>query len=923
MQRYTMREVERQDDGLFLLHSKLTPPSLPHTTQQLPRPAIVERLIEGFQRKLTLVVAPAGFGKTTSVLLALQQQSCPVSWLSLEPTENQLPSFLNYLIASLCQHIPDLGHHTLRRLQGFPLPPLHRLLGPLLNELQERDTPCLLVLDDFHNVNTPEIEEAMLLLLQHTPAHFRVVLTSRTQPSWPLSLWRARMFVTEINATALRLTAQESHSFLQLHPDLQLNQEEETQLHQRTEGWISALQLAGLSLKQTPNKADFFRDFTGENQYISDFLLQEVYMALPEDMRAFLLESSIFSTFTAELCDQISERADSTERLKELAEAQVFLVPLDAKRQWYRYHHLFQQWLRERLRERQPDTWQMLHRRAAKWYQSHGSLEQALEHCFAIDDMAQATKWLTDAAPRLASKGKLATLHRWLTRIPLDSYRASLPLAAVYTSLAILQGHIRQLAQWLTQLLSQLTPDTCPDHEQSTLALLQAHAAWLQRDKKSCLQWSTQARKQITPDTPFLFVEAGLLQCRNKLGAHGIDDTTLDDCESLRAFCIAHHNLFHLPPLVELYATLLVQQGHIQRATLLCEQTLTRINTHQQENEGALPASAPLLVRLANNAYQQCNFQQAQHHLLHASQLAQDVENKRLQHIVQVTKARLCFALGEHQEALSLLKGTEYFATDPSKRSSWEMAHTAWLCYRLHQQQQWDRWVTRCQPFDGTSIRFGNLFDGLVWASSLVWEEKWEEASSYLPYLASAGTKQRMTGYLWRVRLLQAQVLVAQGKQTEASGLLLPVLQETAAEHAYQLYLEHGKSIGPLLSKTLRTASKSKRQAIQEHVHRLLELLPSDTPSTPTPTPTSHQAPVEPDSISLQRYQLDPLSPRELEVLELIALGYTNQALSQQLHISLATVKTHTRNIYSKLDVKNRTQAAQQARTLGILPTRA
>jgi LuxR family maltose regulon positive regulatory protein len=180
-----------------------------------------------------------------------------------------------------------------------------------------------------------------------------------------------------------------------------------------------------------------------------------------------------------------------------------------------------------------------------------------------------------------------------------------------------------------------------------------------------------------------------------------------------------------------------------------------------------------------------------------------------------------------------------------------------------------------------------------------------------------------MTGYLWKVRLLQAQVQAAQGKQTEASKLLLPVLQETAAEHAYQLSLEHGKSIGPLLSKTLRTASKSKRQAIQEHVHRLLELLPSDTPSTPTPTPTNHQVPVEPESISLQRYQLDPLSPRELEVLEFIALGYTNQALSQQLHISLATVKTHTRNIYSKLDVKNRTQAAQQARTLGILPTRA
>lgn len=917
-------QIEEQEDDVFLLHSKLCPPTLPEKARQLDRPEILEKLHRGFQRKLTLVVAPAGFGKTTAVLQALQEQPFALSWLSLEPSEGQLPAFLGYLIASLRQLYPGVGQQTQRRLQSLPQPPLHKLLGPLLNELQEcEERPSLLVLDDYHNASTQEIDDAMCLLLQHAPPHLHFVVTSRTLPSWPLSLWRARMMLMELNAPALRLTQQESEALLCTHLKLPLEAKEAARLHETTEGWIAALQLAGHSLQCAPDREQFFHDFKGDDQYISDFLLQEVYLGLPQETQAFLMDSSVLTSFTAGLCDQLREQEDSAAQLKALEAAQVFLIPLDARRRLYRYHHLFQHWLQRRLQEQQPTRWRELHHRAAAWYMSRHSLEQALEHSFAAGDLTQATQWLATQAPLLATQGCVAPLFKWLARLGIEEYKEAPSLAAIYASLFIAQGHIQALARWLPRLLrafDDADESALETHEQGVLSLLQAHMSWLSRDKENAYHQARQAHEKIGQAHPFLSIEAGLLACRTGLALGENVERTLENCEALRKECIEQQNLFYLPPLVDLYATILTQQGQLTRATALCEETLSQITTWLGPDERFLPTLATLYIRLAKNAYKRNQLAQAQHYMVPAMQIAQDADDKRTQHAVQVTLARLYYATGEQEEALRLLDALDHLSVDPSKRRAWEQAHAAFLMHQLGRTDQWKRWCQKSRPHEHGTLHFTNQIEALVWATALVKEKRWEEAEVLLTKLETFGVTHSMQGCLCWTKLLQAQAHFAQGRHTEATQLLFPVLRATAKEDMKRLYLDAGQEVATMLAKALRSANKDDRDVIQEHVQSILADFPQNTPAPSSPT-TREVAHMSPPTLSLQRYQLDPLSPRELEVLELVSLGYTNQALAQQLHISLATVKTHTRNIYSKLDVKNRTQAVQQARHLGLLPS--
>jgi len=373
-----------------LLTSKLSiPPLRPNL---VPRPRLIQRISDGLQskRRLTLVSAPAGFGKTTLVVAWLMQSDHPTAWLSLDEADNDLLRFLAYLAAAFQQVDEEIGAPLLSALQSPQLPAIEKILTALLNEIALRADSLILVLDDYHLLSETAILEVMEFLLHHQPPQLHLVLITREDPALPLAKLRARDKLTEIRAWDLRFTQEETNAFLQGVMGLELTRQDVAALEDRTEGWAVGLQLAGLSMQRQADLKAFIADFSGSHRYILDYLTDEVLQQQPESIRSFLLHTSILDHLSGPLCDALTGRIDSDKLLTHLEAANLFCVPLDEERRWYRYHHLFSDLLRNQLTRSQPEWIPELHRRASRWYEENGDIQAAIDHALQDTDLTQA-----------------------------------------------------------------------------------------------------------------------------------------------------------------------------------------------------------------------------------------------------------------------------------------------------------------------------------------------------------------------------------------------------------------------------------------------------------------------------------------------------------------------------------------------------
>ena len=371
-----------------ILATKLYIP-LPRTKVVL-RPRLIERLNEGLHRKLTLISAPAGFGKTTLVSEWVAGCERPVAWLSLDEGDNDPTRFLTYLVAALQTIAPNIGEGVVSALQSPQPPPTESILTTLLNEITAIPDNFVLVLDDYHVIDAKRIDDALTFLLEHLPPQMHLVITTREDPQLPLARLRARGQLTELRAADLRFTPAEAAEFLNQVMGLNLSAEEITALETRTEGWIAGLQLAALSMQGREDIPAFIRAFAGDNRYIVDYLVEEVLQRQPDHVRSFLLQTSILDRLNGPLCDAVTGQEEGNARLEALERGNFFVVPLDDRRHWYRYHHLFAEVLSAHLRAEQPDQVATLHRRASEWYEQHGSAADAIRHALAAEDFERA-----------------------------------------------------------------------------------------------------------------------------------------------------------------------------------------------------------------------------------------------------------------------------------------------------------------------------------------------------------------------------------------------------------------------------------------------------------------------------------------------------------------------------------------------------
>ncbi|HXA59528.1 MAG TPA: hypothetical protein VNW94_10240, partial [Streptosporangiaceae bacterium] len=457
-----------------LLETKFYLPRSPRGL--VPRPRLRERLDRGAVSRLMLVSAPAGFGKTT--LLAEWLAAGPAAptdersaaWLSLDPGDNDPASFWTYVIAALRTVAPGVGASTLELLQEPQPPPIQTVLTTLLNDLSTVTSYIVLVLDDYHLIDARDVQDGMAFLLDHLPAQLHLVIASRADPALPLARLRARGELVETRAADLRFTTDEAAAYLNEMMGLRLTAADVAALEGRTEGWIAALQLAALSMQGRDDVAGFIAGFAGDDRYVVDYLVEEVVQRQSEHVQHFLLETSILGRLTGPLCDAVTGQGGGKAMLEALDRANLFLVPLDDQRRWYRYHQLFADVLHTRLLDEQPDYAPDLHRRASTWYEQHGEQAVAIQHALAAEDFERTADLVERAIPAMRRDRREATLRGWLEMLPAELIRARPVLSIGYVGALLVSGELdgvearlRDAERWIDAIADRRAgPETAP-----------------------------------------------------------------------------------------------------------------------------------------------------------------------------------------------------------------------------------------------------------------------------------------------------------------------------------------------------------------------------------------------------------------------------------------------------------------------------
>ena len=489
-----------------MLVTKLRAPTV--RAELVPRRRLVDLLVRGGPHRLTLVDAPAGWGKTT--LLAKWQddpgEGRPFAWVSLDRGDNDPVRFWTYVVAALRTVQPGVGERALAALGGRGPNVTRDVLPELINELAAGTPPLVLVLDDYHVVGNDEVHDGLELLLERLPAQLHLAIATRSDPPLPLARMRVRGQLLEVRSDALRFSDEEATALLNGMLGLGLSGADVVRLQRRTEGWAAALYLAALSLRGRADAAGFIGAFAGDNHHIVDYLGGEVLAGQPAERREFLLRTSILERLCGPLCDAVTERAGSSAALEEIERANLFLVPLDSTRTWYRYHHLFGELLKHELRRSQPELVAVLHGRASAWFRAAGAIPEAIQHAISAGALEQARQLIAEHWLGFFNRGELATVSGWLDALPRQAVAGDPRLAVAKVWLALDLGRPGEAGEWLERAERGLAEDRAESAAPglaSGIALLRAVHRFKTGDVGQALAAARRAAELEREEAPF------------------------------------------------------------------------------------------------------------------------------------------------------------------------------------------------------------------------------------------------------------------------------------------------------------------------------------------------------------------------------------------------------------------------------------
>ncbi len=924
-----------------LLSTKLRRPAPPQKI--LPRPVIARRLDEGLSqaRAVTLVSAPAGFGKTTALTSWLASVDLPVAWLSLNADDNDPVRFFTYLIAALRSTESAAGvdaFANLRQVEGVlrsgQLPPLERITGALLADVASIEpSRVLLVLDDFHLIQDRfilKVFEKLIAGLSQTNLH--LILLTREDPALPLSRLRAGNLLTEIRADDLRFQRDETARFLNDVHSLCLPDAEVAALEQKTEGWVVGLQLAGLSLRNHPDPARFIAGLSGSHRFILSYLTEEVLSRQPEDVQEFLLDTAILERLTGDLCCALTGRTDSHLLLEQLWNANLFLIPLDEAQRWYRYHHLFADLLRSRQKMLHPDKTAELHRRAGQWYAKSAaglppmeqavSISEAVRHLLAAEDFAAAVQLIETYAMDIFNQWYTRVVAGWIRALPPAWVEQSPRINLIFARTHLVQSEYAQAMPYITRLQGMFS------RENSRAIPPAITADWLAM-QSTILSGQGQPEQALDLALKALAIapkEDNNAQSQAYL-AVAVASQQLDDLPSAEG---AYRRLIHLGQesgslVMELLgrsalALLLIQRGRLNEGHLLAAEGMEQV-----DRTGILPPiCAGLLGELGQVNYQWLNLEQADWYLRQASQVSALGGFSDSEIFYAVFRSRAC-----------LLRGDIAGAAAEARRAAGLMREDAPIVVREEVQAQQMIMalasgdvataeqifaqvvgpLDALDPGDRGTYQQGVLYNcGL---RILMHRERLQARTGAIDLHRFALADRLLDAYRQRAYvphalealLLRAQMHAASGDPQAALADLTAALDLAEPEMVLAPFVAEGKIVAAMLAELLSRLSPGSSRAA--FVQRVLSAV-NTTPEEETAKPPPH-APAEAFPL------FEPLTARELDVLRRLAEGQTYEEIAAGLVVSINTVRSHVKAIYGKLGVNNRTAAIEIARRVNLL----
>ena len=895
------------------------------------RPRLVEGLDHGLAQGFTLVCAPAGFGKTALLADWARRAQRPVAWLSLDRGDNDPARFWRHVVAALGQVRPGVAEQV-APLLGPPAPPsFEGLVTALINELAGHPDQgeVVLVLDDYHLIEAEPVHASLAFLLEHRPPELQLVLACRADPPLPLARLRGRGQLAELRAADLRFTAEEAGALLRqaVGPDVVLPGAAVAALAARTEGWAVGLQLAALSLGGRSDVAGFVASFSGSYRYVLDYLAEEVLEGQPEPLRAFLLETSVLERLSGGLCDAVTGRSDSQALLERVERANLFLVPLDEVRGWWRYHQLFADLLRARLQQERPERVAGLHRAAAAWLEAHGLADDAVRHALDADDAPWAARLIEVHIDGQILRSEGATLQRWLASLPAELVGTRPRLLLAQAFLALLTGKVEAVEGPLDAAERAFADAADEPYEPSvgraasvfanvpaTISLERAMLAELRSDAEATIAFASRALAESDEGE-------WMLDCmtRAHLGVAEWMRGRLDDAE--RAFT---SNIGGWRAAGERYLAALSchRLGLVQRAQGRLD---AAIGTYQQALEitaasgrPALPAAGFAYAGLAEVAYQRGELDAARRHLTEGIALCRQLSYTQPLATGLATLAWIRQAEGDPGGALDAIAEAERFApvANPLNPVPAQRARLLLTQGDLAGAVRWTE-QRRLRPDDEPS--YAHEPEYLVLARVLLAQDLPDQALGLLERLHAAAAAQGRTGSVIEARALQALALAASGQESAALAVLAEALSLAWPQGYVRVFADEGAPMGALLGRLIAAQRRDRTAAGDvplEYLGRLARAFGRDGVHAVAPGASSARG----GGAVLLPGLVEALSERELEVLRLLAAGKQNHQIAEELYVALDTVKKHVTHIFQKLGAANRTEATARAHELDLLP---
>ena len=900
-----------------LLMTKLFVPRA--QTDAVIRPRVINQLEAGLRRRLTLISAPAGFGKTTLVSNWRHlepQEGVAVAWLSLDEYDNDAGRFLTYLIEALHRASPDIGANARALMQSAPGVQMDLIMTGLINDIGALPGQFVLVLDDYHLINNQQIHSAMEYLIEHMPPQLHVILICRADPPLPLAKWRARGEMVDIRATDLRFTIDETENFLQSSLSQSIDHEDIVVLEQRTEGWVAGLQLAAISMRDRSDIHTFIHSFSGQHRHIFDYLVDEVLDHESPETQEFLLQSSLFRRFTADLCNQVTDRRDSHLMLEYLERSNLFIASLDNERRWFRYHQLFADLLRRRLHQTQPDIIPNLHRRASIWFEEHGDPVEAAWQAIAGEDWDRASRLIETYEQALFNQGRSKTILELTEAVP-DAIVLSRPrLLSVRGWTNILNG--RPQRSWrdlaaLGNLLGEMERDPLRSNELSglewrlirgSLASAQAMNAILENDFQATLELANEALQQLPEDQFEMRAMTTGLRAQSFWLSGDLQSSAEDSQETVKLSQLTNAPLFQIIGLLSV-ASIDAEWGRFDRAAQVYRQAIEYADSR---GLSMWQFTGRVMSFQSEVPYERNNLEEALEIAKRGREVIHPWSVSHAYDISYLHLARVHFALGDFDSARAVLdQAPPYSNLGPGLT---EVAQVEGL------QALIDIATGEREHLEAIEHELlapmSDLLDSIwLWTPALRFRGqvlnalgRHADAVSILAPLFDICIDRGWTRQAVQVGSDLSVSHAALGDQDAAATTFERVLERAEPNGFIRSILDAGAGIESVISSAL--AGRAAEGNASNYLNRLLQLSREESRRQPAGPAAQHEL-------------IEPLSDREIEVLRLIAAGHTNAAIADELFVVVGTVKAHAHNIYSKLGVRNRTQAVNRARDLRII----